>query len=446
MTTPAPKRRERRERQSFRTPDEVVPHYSNTHNNAHNKNASPTHTAQKTAPVETPKKVEHHNNQTHKKHEHHNKHQHENHNHQHENHTQPIDFQYTQAYEMPAADYYSQAQFMGENPYRNSYPQMSVPMAAYQQPVMMMAAPAPAQPDSTQVFGDPEDKTPAEYAPTGAKTNKWQLRYERFLLRQSLATMDCETCPKEVMVEMIKQCQRLDIEMRTSWIHYTNAEAKGVRDPSKHEEDFLRQFFRGLQDGTMEEYRRMKNPHRGETANEVFVGGIGVIAHDRVMAYFREFGDLRYVDVKKDKGFGFVKFDDKDAMAKVLAKEEHVIEGKRVEVKPAENRTPKVKKSVPNPSNSALFNQANRLSGSHYGRESMNYVDDFGRESVMPVDTRMSAAMTAGGAIPDGRMSGGTSMYMMQQPAPAAVQYAWVPVQIPANNMYATAYQQPMHQ
>lgn len=89
----------------------------------------------------------------------------------------------------------------------------------------------------------------------------------------------------------------------------------------------------------------MKNPHRGETANEVFVGGIGVIAHDRITAYFREFGDLRYVDVKKDKGFGFVKFDDKVTLEKVLSKKEHVIEGKRVEVKPAENRSPKPRKT-----------------------------------------------------------------------------------------------------
>lgn len=73
--------------------------------------------------------------------------------------------------------------------------------------------------------------------------------YERFLLRQSLQNMDVQSCPKDMMVEMIKQCQRLDIEMRTSWIHYTNSEAKGVRDPSKHDEAFLRRFFSGLQDG-----------------------------------------------------------------------------------------------------------------------------------------------------------------------------------------------------
>ena len=78
--------------------------------------------------------------------------------------------------------------------------------------------------------------------------------------------------------------------MRTSWIHYTNAEAKGVRDPSKHDTEFLRGFFRGLQDGSMEHYRRMKNPHRGENANEVFVGGIGVVQHNRISAYFRQFG------------------------------------------------------------------------------------------------------------------------------------------------------------
>ncbi len=67
----------------------------------------------------------------------------------------------------------------------------------------------------------------------------------------------------------------------------------------------------------MEKYRKMRNPHRGQTANEVFVGGIGSIAPEAVEAYFRRFGPLRYVDVKKNKGFGFVKFDNKDIMAVV---------------------------------------------------------------------------------------------------------------------------------
>mmetsp|Transcript_24728 Transcript_24728/g.62173 ORF Transcript_24728/g.62173 Transcript_24728/m.62173 type:complete len:861 (+) Transcript_24728:1428-4010(+) len=162
----------------------------------------------------------------------------------------------------------------------------------------------------------------------------------RISLRQAIRALVVSEKTVEQLVEFVKLCQKLDAEIRTAWIHYTTAEARGVRDPSKQEEKLLRRFFSGLQDGSMEEYRRMRNPHRGETANEVFVGGIGVIAVPAVEAYFKRFGPLRYVDVKRDKGFGFVKFENKDIMTAVLAVEQHIIEGKRVEVKPAENRAP----------------------------------------------------------------------------------------------------------
>ncbi|CAD7960458.1 unnamed protein product [Amoebophrya sp. A120] len=169
------------------------------------------------------------------------------------------------------------------------------------------------------------------------KASQYQARVAmRFYLQKCTAN----DLSEEELIDRVKLCQKLDAEIRTAWIHYTTSEARGVRDPQKHDREFLMNFICGLQDGTMEKYRKMRNPHRGQTANEVFVGGIGVIAPEAVEAYFRRFGPLRYVDVKKDKGFGFVKFDNKDIMAVALSQKEHIIEGKRVEIKPAENRAP----------------------------------------------------------------------------------------------------------
>lgn len=87
-------------------------------------------------------------------------------------------------------------------------------------------------------------------------------------------------------------------------------------------------------------YRLMKNPHRGERANEVFIGGVGTISKEDIEAYFSEFGDLRYVRKKRRMGFGFVKFEERMDMEQVLLSRKHIIRGKSVEVKPAENRAP----------------------------------------------------------------------------------------------------------
>lgn len=163
-------------------------------------------------------------------------------------------------------------------------------------------------------------------------------------MRRDIKGFDYENATRSQLMEKVKKCQRDNVDIRTSWVHYTTTEAKGLRDPTRHEVDFLKEFFRGIHNGDIEKYRRMKNPHRGAGANEIFVGGIGIIRKEQVQAYFEQFGALRYVDIKRDKGFGFVKFDSTEVMEKVLKSKEHLIEGKRVEVKQAENRNPKDRK------------------------------------------------------------------------------------------------------
>ena len=54
--------------------------------------------------------------------------------------------------------------------------------------------------------------------------------------------------------------------------------------------------------GSIEFYRRLKNPHRGANGNEIFCGGIGPCPSYKVENYFNTFGKVRYVEIKKEKG------------------------------------------------------------------------------------------------------------------------------------------------
>jgi len=179
---------------------------------------------------------------------------------------------------------------------------------------------------------------------SGAKNDsscKNDRRRSQFILSM-LKRMEVDALSFEDLVLKLKEFQRVHPEARTAWIHYTTYLANGLRDPKKHSIQFLRNFFKTVQNGDLKSYVRMKNPHRGGDANEVFVGGIGVISSDRVFHYFEGWGKLRYVDIRDEKGFAFVKFQRREDMIACL-KAQHYIDGKHIEVKLAENRTPKTK-------------------------------------------------------------------------------------------------------
>jgi len=101
-------------------------------------------------------------------------------------------------------------------------------------------------------------------------------------------------------------------------------------------------------DGTKVETKRATprddtGPGSGQTVTKVFIGGLkdGVSDED-LQGYFGQFGDVANVEQMTDKstgrkrGFGFVEFDDYDAVDKLMLKgNHHMVNGYKIDVKKA---------------------------------------------------------------------------------------------------------------
>ena len=79
---------------------------------------------------------------------------------------------------------------------------------------------------------------------------------------------------------------------------------------------------------------------------KIFVGGLALaVTETELNQYFAQFGTVTGSLVMYDRstqrsrGFGFVSFDDKSAVAKVLATPDHIIMDKPVECKPAQSKS-----------------------------------------------------------------------------------------------------------
>lgn len=79
-----------------------------------------------------------------------------------------------------------------------------------------------------------------------------------------------------------------------------------------------------------------------QSVNKMFIGGMNTdTSEDHIRDVFGEFGQIKSVDIVKDKltgkarGFCFVEFDDYDPVDKAVLKKRHDLNGKKVEVKKA---------------------------------------------------------------------------------------------------------------
>jgi len=101
-------------------------------------------------------------------------------------------------------------------------------------------------------------------------------------------------------------------------------------------------------DGKVVETKRAMPRHKvktneavGESVKKIFVGGLRDLEEKDLGKYFTRFGIITRVDVLidqgtgKSRGFGFVEFDDYDAVDKIVLQDEHNVKGIRIEVKKA---------------------------------------------------------------------------------------------------------------
>jgi len=82
---------------------------------------------------------------------------------------------------------------------------------------------------------------------------------------------------------------------------------------------------------------------------KLFVGGLGWDTTERqIREYFTKYGDIESITMKtnpstgRSRGFAFVCFNSKDALDQVVNQHEHIINGRKVDPKPAMARTGKL--------------------------------------------------------------------------------------------------------
>ncbi len=73
---------------------------------------------------------------------------------------------------------------------------------------------------------------------------------------------------------------------------------------------------------------------------KVFVGGVPpTCTEEKFKAYFEKWGVVTKSDLRDGKGYGFVTFESEQIMDLVLEnREQHIIDGKWIDVKPGEDR------------------------------------------------------------------------------------------------------------
>lgn len=148
--------------------------------------------------------------------------------------------------------------------------------------------------------------------------------------------------------------------------------------------------------------QRQMSFHEKEKNNHliVFIGGLRTVtSEERLATYFRKFGNPTFVEVKRlpdrtSRGFGFVHFETSEAVQKVIAaKDQHVIDGKWIDVRKCEAQ--EKKNSNKNKQQTTSFNP--RAGGKGGGKGSGSSSSGYGA-STLAAQTSYERRAEGGGA------------------------------------------------
>lgn len=123
-----------------------------------------------------------------------------------------------------------------------------------------------------------------------------------------------------MLAQEVKNVQK-DPVVKQKWQDYCAIFGNNQRDPNQHNETFLSGFLQGLQSVISD-------------ANIIFVGGLPHDINDQLMMqYFSQFGEVAQIQLKLNKGFGFVTFKSPDSVELIMSNFGHQINGKAIDCK-----------------------------------------------------------------------------------------------------------------
>lgn len=143
------------------------------------------------------------------------------------------------------------------------------------------------------------------------------------------------------LVERVQNLQRTDpLDGKLKWMSYSLQHGHGKYDPRAHTDDYILGFFADFEAGNIEIDPQLRGASGPVITNELFIGNLPQeITEMEIQKYFCEWGEIKKIDFKPNRGFCFVTFGSENEVNTVLEHhEEHMIRDQWVDCKKAEDR------------------------------------------------------------------------------------------------------------
>jgi len=143
------------------------------------------------------------------------------------------------------------------------------------------------------------------------------------------------------LVERVQHLQRTDpLDGKLKWMSYSLQCGNGKYDPRAHTDDYILAFFAAFEEGSIEIAPQLRGASGPVIKNELFVGNLPQDAtEDEIRTYFTEWGTIKKIDFKANRGFCFVTFVNESDVNTILEHHgDHHIRDQWVDCKNAEDR------------------------------------------------------------------------------------------------------------